>query len=546
MISIKYKEESYTDISHLLANDILLIITATDIEVAETHKKISPLKGYLEIIKFFFDGKTYYLGRFGCYKTVHAQCSMGSSAGESSILTASNAINLINPKVVLMLGIAFGIDDASQKIGDVLVAETIYPYNNKRVGEKVMYRGKPLNASKTLIDRFKSITQQWEYYVVGDLKSDLIIGPILSGEELIDDKEYRDYLVSQFPTVKGGEMEGNGLYAACEENTQYILVKGICDFADGHKGKNKLENQTIAVNAALSVCLEVFSSKTAFENIGLKSINDNAGEIINGSLTNDLLFDLYTKKNEQYYIQRQIDAEINKSILSYSLWVYGISGSGKSNLIFRNLYHNSIDFVYISLASCVGNSIEEFFKTIYLELLSKIDNETNKVSIGNFQECSKAILNVLTKVDKQKALIIYIEEIPLNDDNEFKEFVGKIASITIDKMFSTSLGNIKFVLSSISNPIRHLSAHQQKVKMEFKFIELTNWDLPDCEKLIDLILSHLTINLPHSTKDKLLNASNRSPRFIKKYFRNVLAEMPFDNTTLEKMISITEAELSQL
>jgi len=54
-------------------------------------------------------------------------------------------------------------------------------------------------------------------------------------------------LISLHPTVKGGEMEGAGISAACaSKNKNWIIVKGICDFADGNKDVDKDKNQIIA------------------------------------------------------------------------------------------------------------------------------------------------------------------------------------------------------------------------------------------------------------------------------------------------------------
>jgi hypothetical protein len=50
-------------------------------------------------------------------------------------------------------------------------------------------------------------------------------------------------------------MEGTGLYVACEnKKVDWILVKGICDWADGNKAQEKESRQkTAADNAAMFV-----------------------------------------------------------------------------------------------------------------------------------------------------------------------------------------------------------------------------------------------------------------------------------------------------
>jgi nucleoside phosphorylase len=256
MPDINYREENIEDIQHLISSDIVLLITATSIESAETHNVMKPFPEYENIVKVYAGALTLYLGTFGLYRVAHLQCSMGSQGRDSSIITIKEALGIVNTKVVVMPGIAFGCDATTQKIGDVLLAEAVQPYNNKRVGVTEVQRGIALQTSRHLLNRFKSVAG-WEFYLDGNSKSELITGIILSGEELIDNIMHRDELFNQFPNAKGGEMEGAGLYAACDGNVNCILIKGICDFADGEKGKNKSKNQSLAVKAALSYCMEV-------------------------------------------------------------------------------------------------------------------------------------------------------------------------------------------------------------------------------------------------------------------------------------------------
>ena len=80
-------------------------------------------------------------------------------------------------------------------------------------------------------------------------------GLLLSGEKLIDDKDYRDQLIALQVEAVGGEMEGAGLYvASAEHKIDWIVIKAICDWADGNKSINKTQRQKIAAkNAAVFV-----------------------------------------------------------------------------------------------------------------------------------------------------------------------------------------------------------------------------------------------------------------------------------------------------
>ena len=58
-------------------------------------------------------------------------------------------------------------------------------------------------------------------------------GLVLSGEKLVDNLAFRQELLEFEPEAIGGEMEGAGLYTACQDRqVDWILVKAICDWAD--------------------------------------------------------------------------------------------------------------------------------------------------------------------------------------------------------------------------------------------------------------------------------------------------------------------------
>lgn len=93
----------------------------------------------------------------------------------------------------------------------------------------------------------------------------LIIGPILSGEKLVDDPTFKAMLFRNFPAAVGGEMEGAGLCAASGRvGTAWILIKSICDWGDGKKHK---QHQALAAAAAASLVHFVLFQKTVLSSI---------------------------------------------------------------------------------------------------------------------------------------------------------------------------------------------------------------------------------------------------------------------------------------
>ena len=543
MNEMKYTEISFSEVQPLIENNVFIIVTATEVETKVTHSLLKSHKNFDSILKVHRGNITYFLGIFGNYSAVHIQCSMGSISRDSSIITVTEALSVIKPKLVLMPGIAFGVDESKQRIGDVLLAELVYPYNFKRVGTETIHRGVPLPASKILVSRFKSITVQWNFLLEDGKQAALIPCHILSGEELIDDKDYRDHLVEEFKSVKGGEMEGAGVYAACNDVCPHILVKGICDFADGKKGTNKEANQLLAISSSLSACLEVFSSTTAFDTIQLYPVLD-LRKIHNNILknTNSVLFDIYEPSKENYYIIRKDDEVFANHLAHYSIWIHGASGNGKSNLIIRNLSISDRKYVYISLAYCIGETVDSFFIEILNEL-ARVNNE-NVSDFGTFKKSSQELISLLIKHYSDTNAVIFIEEIPISDNTQVTEFMNKMFSLIIEKMRYPSLINLKIVLSSIDNPQKFLLPFQQKINQHIKFIELKNWLRADVESLILMIENELNFFLDIEVRESLINETELSPRFIKKFFRNMIASNCFTKSDMMQMIGLTKTELN--
>lgn len=185
------------------------------------------------------------------------QCRMGSGGPGGSMLTAMEGITALTPEVVIMPGIAFGMDDRKQHIGDVLLSTQILNYELRRMGTDEagqlveITRGSRPDASARLLDRFISARLDRFGITVKE-------GLLLSGDKLVDNIDYREKLRSFAPEAVGGEMEGAGVYSAAHRTgREWILAKAICDYADGRKRRNKAARQKRAADAAANAVLHV-------------------------------------------------------------------------------------------------------------------------------------------------------------------------------------------------------------------------------------------------------------------------------------------------
>jgi nucleoside phosphorylase len=233
----------------------VLIVTVTEVEARAVLDQSQAASGQEAQVHFIGDNNIYHeLGLIGGARTFMVQSEMGSGGTGGSILTVKESIEVLKPKALVMVGIAFGMDESKQQIGDILVAKQLLLYDLQRAGSdgsgglKISLRGDQPSASIRLLNRFRASVYRWK-----NAKPDF--GLVLSGDKLIDNLDYRDQLRHTAPEAIGGEMEGAGLYAVAQRcKVDWILVKAICDWADGQKGVDKQNRQQLAAaNAAAFV-----------------------------------------------------------------------------------------------------------------------------------------------------------------------------------------------------------------------------------------------------------------------------------------------------
>ncbi|WP_378955747.1 hypothetical protein [Pelosinus sp. sgz500959] len=316
-ITKQKKVEDKVKIKHIPSGDIishigrmnLLLVTATEIETRTILKYLAPLDGQEELLEGTIDNLTYRVGKFGAYNAVHFQCGMGTTGRDASTLSTYDAIHKWQPKAIVMIGIACGKDPIKQKIGDVLVSESITAYEPMRIGSKTIPRGPTSLAGQVLLNRFRNMLD-WEFMTSPKTKSRMIVGEMLSGDKLIDDQEFKDELFELFPNAIGGEMEGAGVYAAAArlKLPEWIVVKAICDWGDGSKTK---ESQPLAAEMATSLCHAVFSKPHSFDQLLCQTETVQA----------DVVTDLYkeSSSNEILPIDKKLLTEVSAVFTGYKM-----------------------------------------------------------------------------------------------------------------------------------------------------------------------------------------------------------------------------------
>jgi len=196
------------DESHILnCHYLLFVATGTEKnELKKTAKELgftfSRRKGRL--------GRYYDLGTVGVNRVLAVRTEMGPFSHRGSASKAIHYMAETQATGIISLGMSFGIDRNSQKIGDILISKELLPYDNRDVvtenGKmKVDYhRVSPHKSDPRLFRLFRKESEQ-------DKWNDKVhIGALLTGGARIYSREYRDELcrIESNNPIVGGEMEG--------------------------------------------------------------------------------------------------------------------------------------------------------------------------------------------------------------------------------------------------------------------------------------------------------------------------------------------------
>ena len=402
----------------------LLLVTVNDIETNSLLSKLKPLEDYSDILVAYSKNNTYFIGRFGAYNVIHVQSDMGAMNRDAVMTTVDNAIRMWNPRGIIMVGVAWGMNKGKQKIGDVLISKKILQYETAKISNgNTIPRGADSEAGGVLTNRFKSCVD-WKYALEDGKLAKKYIGTVLSGEKLLDDREYRDKLHDSFPEAIGGEMEGAGLASVAMANNLYewIIVKGICDWGYDKQSENKDKYQKIAMNSALSLCDAVLCDATVLED-SLKIENK--------------------RKNDDNMLLR---------INAYKLF----------------FYRNSEKITIKELSKLSGVSIGQISKC------EKINMLENEFSIRIFRETAVATIKNL-----EKALNLRKGELVAEDDDllaeKYKNYYLKRKGIHSTPM---KLKNAKIVVFDFDGTL--VSPNFSRTTWERIWVEL-GYSVNDCD-----------------------------------------------------------------
>lgn len=246
---------SFSDLNGMLEEYTVLILTANPIEqnilTCKLYQEINAnVSNKEKLCEIYADDCVYQFATIRNVKIVHMHPNSTSSftVGGSANAVRS-ALERFRPKLVVSLGVAFGIDPKKQHLGDVLLSSTVIPYDvfNKDTdgaitlrSEDKFYTHEALNAWNVLIrtPTFSLEEQEDEHMslIERTLNFEWQFGTMLSGGSVLSNKDKKQALLQAVKKlgeekIIGGEMEGTGVYSECKKpDIPCIVIKGICDW----------------------------------------------------------------------------------------------------------------------------------------------------------------------------------------------------------------------------------------------------------------------------------------------------------------------------
>ncbi|HEU4407406.1 MAG TPA: NACHT domain-containing protein [Polyangiaceae bacterium] len=207
------------------------------------------------------------LGVHGGLRVLHCHSRQGNRQSQR---VTTNLERAYEPLAIIAVGIAFGVDEGKQTIGDVLISEFICDYEPAKASKDgtLVLRGPRPPASPRLFNALKELDLRERNCDESACWPTLRFGGLLSGDKLIDNQHYRDQLqrLANSDQFIGGEMEGAGISAALAGRPiDWIVVKAICDWADGRKAEDKERRQQHAAANAAQVVKALLDTGTLYQ-----------------------------------------------------------------------------------------------------------------------------------------------------------------------------------------------------------------------------------------------------------------------------------------
>jgi len=202
-------------------------------------------------------------------KVAVIQCKPGSAVPNGSVVEVPKAVRILRPKAVFCVGFCGGLNKNKVKLGDVVISAKLITYApSKFTKSGVLDRGVRVPLKPKLATLIKCAGHGWEAPLKGSRNLEVNVhrdGVFLTGPEVVDSNTRRDQLIERASDAIAIEMEGEGLYVAAHDlDVEWVVIKGVSDFADGNKSDTD-EWRPFASKMAASLTAHILKDSILFK-----------------------------------------------------------------------------------------------------------------------------------------------------------------------------------------------------------------------------------------------------------------------------------------
>lgn len=294
----------------------ILVLAVNEIEVFSILNVMLEAAEQTHILSTYIDRRTLYFGRCGHYSVLCIVTAMGSDTLDGtyeSIEWSKRRLHFNKIKLIVSLGVCYGINWHRQQFGDVVVPDTVITFDKnikyKDTKGNSIIEQRQVRAFQTasdILDLVESVHELNRSNNTSDLPFTDVpihIRTLITGEVLIDSYEFKKRILDslrnfattlfRFEDIVGGDMEAFGLYRSVVKETKTesrkaliysncacVTIKGICDYGEfknesnGKSGTDENYKDKLQLYAARNAC-NVFEAilhrGSDLESIGIHS-----------------------------------------------------------------------------------------------------------------------------------------------------------------------------------------------------------------------------------------------------------------------------------
>lgn len=302
----------------------IVILTPIPLEQMAVHAHLENLSEQIEGGVLFYKGD--FVGKSHRFEIVTQQTGSGN---EKVALAAEKAIQIFQPDIMFLIGIAGGVKDV--QLGDVVVGTKAYGYEYyKETSDGPKVRPEVINYSQDLIAIAKSVANKgiWKSRLPDrSIEAKVFLGAIAAGNKVISSTktELYQFLKNNFNDTLALEMEAIGFGQAMlhHPHIKAINIRGVSDLLDGKNTLHDIDNQPVAASLAAAFSFELIDNLN-LKNFGLGKVSNENRAVTASSPVFSQEENMNPPKNEAKKNLFKLDSTLLKIAL-FSVTLFGFS-----------------------------------------------------------------------------------------------------------------------------------------------------------------------------------------------------------------------------